>query len=82
LEKGAYSVLVDDIDDDDELAVVLAVVDEGDPSDLHVPLERLQITEKANQIQISKTRSKNDVVLERGVDAERGSPFWVREVCV
>jgi hypothetical protein len=58
LEKGAYSVLVDDIDDDDELAVVLAVVDEGDPSDLHVPLERLQITEKANQIQISEDEIK------------------------
>lgn len=37
-----YSVLVNDIDNDDELSIVFAVVDEGDPSDLNEPLERLQ----------------------------------------
>lgn len=39
----AHSVLVDDVDDDDELAIVLAVVDEGNPPDLYVPLENLSI---------------------------------------
>jgi len=38
----SYSVLVNDVDDDDELAIFLAVVDESNPSDLDVPLERLK----------------------------------------
>ena len=38
-----YSVLVDDVDDDNELSIVIAVVDESHPSDLNVPLERLQV---------------------------------------
>jgi hypothetical protein len=37
-----HPVLVDDVDDDDQPAVVLAVVHEGHPPDLHEPLERLQ----------------------------------------
>lgn len=36
-----YPVLVDDIHDDNEPPVVLAVVDEGHAPDLHVPLENL-----------------------------------------
>ena len=36
-----YSVLVDDVDDDDEPAIFLAVVDEGNPPDLNVSLESL-----------------------------------------
>lgn len=38
-----YPVLVDNVNDDDKLAIVLAVVDEGHPSDLDVPLERLHV---------------------------------------
>lgn len=37
----ADPVLVDDVDDDDEAAVVLAVVHQGHPPDLDKPLERL-----------------------------------------
>ena len=39
---STHPVLVDDVDDDDEAAVVLAVVHQGHPPDLHEPLERLQ----------------------------------------
>ena len=39
-----HPVLVDDIDNDDEAAVVLAVVHQGHPPDLHEPLERLHST--------------------------------------
>ena len=40
-EFGLYPVLVDDVDDDDEAAIVLAVVHQGHTPDLHEPLERL-----------------------------------------
>lgn len=40
LVKATYAVVVDDIDDDDELAGLGAVVDEGDAPDLNVPRER------------------------------------------
>lgn len=36
-----YPVLVDDINDDDELPIVLAVVNQRHSSYLHVPFERL-----------------------------------------
>jgi len=39
----SYSVLVNDVDDDDELPIFLAVVDESNPPDLNVPLERLNM---------------------------------------
>ena len=38
---GSYSVLINDVDNDDEPAIFLAVVDLGNPPDLNVPLERL-----------------------------------------
>lgn len=41
-EQSAYPVLVDDIDNNDEISIVFPIVDEGDPSDFHVSLERLQ----------------------------------------
>jgi hypothetical protein len=40
-EDPTHPVLVDDIYDDNEAAVVLAVVDQGHPPNLHEPLERL-----------------------------------------
>lgn len=39
---AAYSVLVNDIHDDNELPVVLSIVYQRHPPDFHVPLERLQ----------------------------------------
>ena len=36
-----HPVLVNNVDDDDEAAVVLAVVHQGHPPDQHEPLERL-----------------------------------------
>lgn len=36
-----YPILVNDVDDDDKRAIVFSVVDECNPSDLDVPLERL-----------------------------------------
>lgn len=62
----AYSILVDDIDNDDELPVVLAVVDEGDPPDLDESLERLQITGNSNKqkIRLRVQRAPDDAVYE------------------
>ena len=37
-----HPVLVDDVDDNDEAAILLAVVHKGHSPDLHEPLERLQ----------------------------------------
>jgi hypothetical protein len=37
-----HPVLVDDVDDDDEAAILLAVVYKGHSPDLHEPLERLR----------------------------------------
>jgi hypothetical protein len=41
-EDQTDPILVDDVDDDDEPAVVLAVVHKGHPPDLDIPVERLQ----------------------------------------
>lgn len=46
-QVAPYSVLVDDVDDNDKPAILLAVVDEGHPPDLHVPLEHLRIQAEA-----------------------------------
>lgn len=74
--EKVYSVLVDDIDDNDELAIVFAVVDEGNPPDLYVSLERLPFhNSQTNVRETSKMRREIEI------DRERESPFWVREVC-
>lgn len=58
-DEKVYSVLVDDIDDDDELAIVFAVVDEGNPPDLYVSLERLPIhSSQTNVRETSKMRKE------------------------
>ena len=36
-----HPILVNNVDDDDKAAVILAVVHQGDPLDLHEPLELL-----------------------------------------
>ena len=38
----AYPILVNYIDDYNKLPVILTVVDEGNPSNLNIPLERLK----------------------------------------
>ena len=76
--EKVYSVLVDDIDYNDELAIVFAVVDEGNPPDLYVSLERLPFhNSQTNVRETSKMRREIEIERER----ERESPFWVREVC-
>ena len=40
-ERMTYSVLINNVDDDDKPAVFLPVVHEGNPADLHISLERL-----------------------------------------
>lgn len=50
MEDLKYPVLVDDIDDDNEAAIVLAVVHEGHPPDLHKPLERLHKNNEASSL--------------------------------
>ena len=55
--KG-YPILVDDVDDDDELSVFLAIVDQSDPSDLHVPLEHLYKNKKKHKTENSDSFSK------------------------
>lgn len=38
-----YAILIDDVDNDDELAIVFAVVNESDTPDFNITLERLQL---------------------------------------
>lgn len=56
--------MVNDIDNDDELSVVFAVVDESDPPDLNVPLERLQnqLKKHRNQEQFEEQRLEKKIV--------------------
>jgi hypothetical protein len=44
--RKAHPVLIDDIDNNDELAVILAVVDKSHSPNLDVPLERLHMKKK------------------------------------
>lgn len=65
-----YSVLVNDVDDDDELAIFLSVVDESNPPDLNVPLERLNTERrKCNLVRLEHRklgRKKVSEVEKRG----------------
>ena len=64
--EKVYSVLVDDIDDNDELAIVFAVVDEGNPPDLYVSLERLPFhNSQTNVRETSKMRREIEIYRER-----------------
>lgn len=60
-ERGRrrYPVLVKDVDDDNKLPIVLAVVDESHPSDLNVPLERLPKTKTKNRMRSKKNKTKS-----------------------
>jgi hypothetical protein len=55
-----HPVLVDDIDDDDEAAVVLAVVHQGDPPDLDEPLERLHIVSGIKHASLAHTSTNRE----------------------
>lgn len=46
----SYSVLINDVDDDDEPPIFLAVVDESNPPDLNVPLERLNMKRRKRNL--------------------------------
>ena len=64
--EKVYSVLVDDIDYNDELAIVFAVVDEGNPPDLYVSLERLPFhNSQTNVRETSKMRREIERERER-----------------
>ena len=56
--EKVYSVLVDDIDDNDELAIVFAVVDEGNPPDLYVSLERLPFHNSQTNVRETSKRDR------------------------
>lgn len=61
----AYSVLIDDIDDHNELPVILSIVHESHSPNLHISLERLQIQQigtkegKQKKKQIQNPRVRN-----------------------
>ena len=63
-ELDTHPVLVDDVDDDDQPAVVLAVVHQGHPPDLDEPLERLHARETPSGQ--SKHASLKPAGIERG----------------
>lgn len=78
-----HSVLVDDVDDDNESAILLAVVDKSNPSDLDVPLERLN---KQQAILIYFNLIKTNVKIEWRLlllllesTEEEKSPFSAKE---
>lgn len=48
--KSTYSVLVNNVDNNDELSMVFPVVDKGNSPYLHVPLENLRIRKKNHDI--------------------------------
>lgn len=62
-KEGTYSVLINDVDDHDKPSILLAVVDEGDPPDLNVSLERLHIKRSTTTIKF------------RGYKRQRGAEF-------
>lgn len=67
---NAYSILIDNIDNDNELAIILAIVHERHPSNLHVSLKRLQIT-KRKQKKIKGQKNTNGL-------RKKNPPFYAR----
>lgn len=55
-----YPVLIDDINDDDELPVLLAIVNQGHPPNLDVPLERLHPESYAHELKDDKMEKKRN----------------------
>ena len=81
--EKVYSVLVDDIDYNDELAIVFAVVDEGNPPDLYVSLERLPFhNSQTNVRETSKMRREIEIDRERERERENHHFGFVRCVRV
>jgi hypothetical protein len=65
--------LIDDIDNNDELAVILAVVDKSHSPNLDVPLERLHMKKKT---QHRGSVRKTNQVIEQRIFSEAKQRRW------
>lgn len=91
--KRRYSVLVKDVDNDDEFPIVLAVVNESHPPDLDVSLERLskqkqeetkqnEIKEERHEVvQTKRVNRRQTTSYGRGRRTRESSPFFVLVKC-
>lgn len=91
--KRRYSVLVKDVDNDDEFPIVLSVVNESHPPDLDVSLERLskqkqeetkqnEIKEERHEVvQTKRVNRRQTTSYGRGRRIRESSPFFVLVKC-
>ena len=64
--------MIDDIDNNDELAIILAVVDKSHSPNLDVPLERLNMKKRKEMGSVRKTNQ----VIEQQIFSEAKQRRW------
>jgi hypothetical protein len=73
--------LIDDIDNNDELAVILAVVDKSHSPNLDVPLERLHMKKKKKTQNRGSVRKTNQVIEQR-IFSEAKQRRWKKPLTI